>query len=73
MKAHEIKHPWMQQFHQGTERAVHMTGYLVHEKSFWAIVAILVGIAALISLLMIFGQNSVLENYHAPIPCEAHF
>ena len=56
----------MHHFHDGSVKAVHFTGHLLHEKSFWAIVAILALIVGLFTLLVLFGSGTPMQNY--PIP-----
>ncbi len=41
-------------------------GYLLHEKSFWGMVAILALIAGMLTLIAWFGSNPILQNYYIP-------
>ncbi len=58
---------WMHHVHSGTVKATHFTGHLLHEKSFWGILAILMLIAGLFTLVVLFGGDSIPQNYYLPL------
>jgi len=47
-------------------KAVHFSSHLFHEKSFWGIVAIFVLLAALFTLITLFGDQLPIMDYHVP-------
>ncbi len=66
-----FKH-WMHYFHDSSVKAAHHASHLLHEGSFWAILAFAVLTAGLIALVVLFGDSSALPEYYrmpiAPIP-----
>ncbi len=62
-----LKH-WMHHVHDGSVKATHFTGHLLHERSFWGILAILMLIAGLFALVVIFGTESMPEEYVPIMP-----
>lgn len=58
---------WMHQLHDETVKAAHFTGHMVHEKAFWGILAILAMIAALFTLVVLFGSSTA-HDFSLPIP-----
>lgn len=68
MHASETAKHWMHNAHDGSIKAAHFTGHLLHEKSFWAILGILALIAGTFALLVFLGNNAPLQNYRVPLP-----
>jgi hypothetical protein len=61
-----VKH-WAHHFHDGTVRVMHYTGHLLHEKAFWAIVALITLLIGMFALLVLFGNDSpMMRNYNIP-------
>lgn len=62
-----VKH-WVHHFHDNSAKAVHYAGHLLHEKSFWAILAILALIAGIFTMIVLLGSDAPLQNYRIPLP-----
>ena len=60
-----LKH-WVHQFHDGSVKVAHYTGHMLHEKAFWAILAILALIAGIFTMLVFFGNSPMMQNYGVP-------
>ena len=56
----------MHHLHDGSVKAMHYTGHLLHEKSFWAIVAITALIVGLFTMIILFGSDTTMQNYSIP-------
>ena len=56
----------MHHVHDGSVKAVHFVGHLLHEKSFWGILALIALFAALLTLAALFGNDATMKNYHIP-------
>jgi hypothetical protein len=59
--------------HDGGIKAAHFTGHLLHEKSFWSILAILTLLAALFTLVVLFGDKSPDPSFGVPLPYGRYF
>jgi hypothetical protein len=57
---------WMHQLHDESAKVAHWTGHLLHEKSFWGIVAILAVLAVVFTLLVLYGKQLAMQEYSAP-------
>ncbi|MEE9368388.1 MAG: hypothetical protein V3V05_05940 [Pontiella sp.] len=57
----------MHHFHDDSVNAMHYIGHLLHEKSFWAIVAITALIVGLSSLIILFGSGNNDTELQHPI------
>jgi hypothetical protein len=64
---------WMHHMHDEGLKATHYTTHMLHERSFWGIMAILALIAALFTIIVIYGNNAALQEYSAPIPYAPYF
>ena len=60
-----LKH-WMHHFHDGSVKAVHYTGHMLHEKAFWEILAILTLIAGVFAMIVFFSNSPMMQNYGVP-------
>lgn len=60
-----VRH-WMHQLHDESAKVAHWTGYLLHEKSFWGIVAILAVLAGAFALLVLYGKQIPMLEYSVP-------
>jgi hypothetical protein len=58
----------MHHFHDGGVRAVHYTGHMLHEKTFWAILGILALVAGLFTLIVLYGGDVTMQHYSVPVP-----
>ena len=58
---------WMHHVHDGSAKVAHYTGHMLHEKSFWGILAIVALIAALFTLVVLFGENAM-QGYRGTLP-----
>lgn len=47
--------------HDEGAKIIHMTGHMLHEKTFWGIVGIVALIAALFALLVLWGNGPQVE------------
>lgn len=56
-----LKH-WMHQLHDEGIKIAHYTGHMVHEKSFWGILAFVLIAVALFTLLIATGNDTTLHN-----------
>jgi len=61
-----IRH-WMHLLHDESAKMTHWTGHLLHERSFWGILAISALIAAAFVLLILYGKQLPMEQYNVPI------
>jgi hypothetical protein len=67
-----LKH-WMHHFHDSGVRAIRYAGHLMHEKSFWGMLGILVLIAGLLTLIVFFGRTTTVQSYGVPTPYRPYF
>lgn len=58
--------------HDGSVRVAQRSNHMLHEKSFWEIVAVWGLIALLFTLLVLFGENTFLQEYSVPAPYETY-
>jgi hypothetical protein len=56
----------MHHFHDSSVNAMHYIGHLLHEKSFWAIVAITALIVGFFTMIILFGSGTTMQNYSSP-------
>jgi hypothetical protein len=56
----------MHHFHDSSIKAAHYVGHLFHEKSFWAILAIVTLLIGLFMLVAFFGSGTPMQNYRVP-------
>ncbi|MEA2069127.1 MAG: hypothetical protein U9P12_08005 [Verrucomicrobiota bacterium] len=59
---------WMHLLRKDGAKVAHMAGHMLHEKSFWGILAILAMIALLVTLVVLFGTDVHMQEYGIPIP-----
>ena len=57
---------WTHMFHDGSAKVAHYTGHLLHEKSFWGILALLVLLAGALVLIAIFGDDIATKSFNMP-------
>ena len=65
--ANPFKH-WMHHAHDSSAKAAHYTGHLLHERSFWAILAFVALTAGLLALVAIFGRDATMQEYYRMPP-----
>ena len=68
MHSSTTRRHWVRHFHDGSVKAVHYTGHLLHEKSFWAIMIILALITGIVALLAYLSSEAPIQDYRMPIP-----
>lgn len=73
MHASTTMRHWMHHFHDGSVKAAHFTGHLLHEKSFWAIVGILALITGVFALLVYLGSEAPMQDYRMPMPYGTYY
>jgi hypothetical protein len=56
----------MHHFHDSSVNARHYIGHLLHEKSFWGIMAITALIVGLITMIILFSSGTTMQNYSTP-------
>jgi hypothetical protein len=61
-----FKH-WIHQIHDESIRLRHMTGHVLHERSFWTIAFIVLMLAVLFSLLILAGNNATTQFNDYPL------
>ena len=61
-----FKH-WMHHLHDDGVRVAHFTGHMLHEKSFWGILAIVAVMITLFTLVVLFGEDAM-EGYRGTLP-----
>ena len=59
---------WMHDVHDDTLKAAQNTGQMLHQKSFWGIVAIVALIVSLFMLIAFFGDNTIMDYQTPPLP-----
>ena len=67
-----FKH-WMHVMHDDGVKVLHFSSHVLHEKSFWGIVAILGLLAILVTLVVMFGELEPMEEYRFMTPHVPYF
>ena len=67
-----FKH-WMHVMHDDGAKVLHFSNHVLHEKSFWGIVAILGLLAILVTLVVMFGELEPMEEYRFMTPHGPYF
>jgi len=57
---------WAHSFHDHSTKAVHYTGHLLHEKSFWGILVVVALLTGLLALIALLGGNIDAKNFTVP-------
>jgi hypothetical protein len=73
MHASSSIHDWMRVAHDSGGKVVRFTGHLLHEKSFWAILAIVVALAGLFALVAYFGNDASMRDFNMPMPYGVYY
>ena len=68
MKAAPTFKHWMHVIHDDSVKVLYFSNHVLHEKSFWGIVAILGLLAILITLVVLFGKFAPMEDYQFMTP-----
>lgn len=58
-----FKH-WMHHIHDGGARAAHYSGHLLHERAFWIILTFVLLMTGLFTLVVLYGQASIIRDYY---------
>lgn len=59
---------WMHHVHEESVRVGHKAVQMLHEKSFWAMLAIVALLTTLFSMLLMYGNNNLMQHYSIPMP-----
>ena len=63
----KIRH-WMHLMHDGSVKIAHYSGHLLHEKAFWAFLGIFALLVLFFSLLLLLGNETVIDYRAYPYP-----
>lgn len=64
---------WMHHAHERSTKAARFTSHLLHERNFWAVIAIVALIAGLFVLIAYFGSSMAMSNYGVPAPYGVYY